>query len=206
MPLLWDVMLSIVSGFLFSSFQPMLKYGKFHKNVNDVWFFALGLIFNQIVDAGISVWCWVSGLQDWLMLYWIVPSTIGDAVYFIYALFPLFFVASYELNRVLYRKNMNHYLLFAVTTAWVIFTLIVWPDFVTLRKWTVNGITYPDQYLWNVTSFPPGNAAWFLPMNDGMFFQSFFFIVVFFLISFEAVAIISAVKNFYKPRMEGGAA
>lgn len=204
MPLLWDVMLSVVSGFLFSSFQPLLK-NKFKKNINDLWFFVLGLIFNQVVDAGISVWCWVVGLQDWLMLYWISPSMIGDAVYFIYALFPLFFVTAYEMNRILYRKNMGRYLLFAVTTAWVIFTLIVWPDFVILRNWTVNGITYPAQYLWAVTSFPPGNAAWFLPTTDGMFFQAFFFIVIFFLISFEAIAILSAVKNFYKPRMDGGA-
>ena len=205
MPLLWDVMLSIVSGFIFSSFRPILK-NKFKKDVNDFLFFALGLAFNQIVDAGISVWCWEVGLRDWLMLYWISPSVIGDAIYFIYALFPLFFVVSYEINRFLYEKNMNRYLLFGVTTVWFIFTLIVWQDFVMLRNWTVNGVTYPDQYLWNVTSFPAGNAAWFLPMTDGMFFQSFFLIVVFFLISFEAIAIISAAKNFFKPRVEGGAA
>ena len=205
MPLLWDVMLSVVSGFLFSSFQPLLK-NRFKKNISDVWFFVLGLIFNQIVDAGISVWCWEIGLQDWLMLYWIAPSVIGDAVYFIYALFPLFFVVAYEFNRILYRKSMNRYILFVVTTAWVIFTFIVWPDFVSLRNWTFNGVTYPDQYLWNVMSFPAGNAAWFLPMADGMFFQSFFLIVMFLLISFEAIAITSAVKNFFKPVVQGGAA
>ena len=205
MPLLWDVMLSFVSGFLFSSFQPLLN-NRFHKNVNDTWFFVLGLVFNQIVDAGISVWCWVVGLQDWLMLYWISPSIIGDAVYFIYALFPLFFVIAYEINQILYRKKMGRYMLFVVTTAWVGFTFIVWPDFVTLKNWVVNNAVAPPQFLWNVTVYPEGNAAWFLPMNDGMFFQSFFLIVIFFLIAFEAIAVISAVKNFYKPRADGGAA
>jgi hypothetical protein len=198
-------MLSFVSGFLFSSFQPLLK-NRFKKNINDTWFFIFGLAFNQIVDAGISVWCWEVGLKDWLMLYWISPSVIGDAVFFIYALFPLFYVVAYEINRILYKKNMNRYVLFGVTTAWLLFTLIVWQDFVMLRNWTVNGITYPDQYLWNVTSFPAGNAAWFLPMTDGMFFQAFFLIVIFFLISFETVAVISAVKNFFKPALQRGPA
>nr|MDO8113591.1 hypothetical protein [Candidatus Sigynarchaeota archaeon] len=208
MPLAWDVMLSIVSGFLFSSFQPLLKHG-LKKDMKDIYFFVLGLIFNQMVIVAVSVWCWVAVDQNWLMLYWAAPSELGNKVFFIYALFPLFYIVPYELNRILYRKNISRHVLFAVTTAWILFTLIVLPDFVTLFKandTVMHGIDYPAQYLWNLTQFPAGNAVWFFPIDYGTFFLLFFYIIVFFMVSFEAIAIIISCKNFFKPKKQGGAA
>jgi hypothetical protein len=207
MPLIWDIGLSIVAGFAFSSLKPMVKNAK-GKDVNDNCFLVFGLIFNQVVIVLVSVWAWVEVDPNWLVLYWMNPAEIGTAVHLIYLLFPFFFIAAYELNAILYKRNMGRYAMLVVASIWVIFTLVVWSDFATVFKGdetAMYGINYPPQALWNVTQFPPGKALWFLPVNIGTFFLFFSVIVITLLIVLEGMAAIIALTNFLskKPYKEG---
>jgi hypothetical protein len=207
MPIIWDIGLSIVAGFAFSSLKPMIKNAR-GKDVNENYFLVLGLLFNQVVIVLVSVFAWVVIDPNWLVLYWMNPADIGTAVHFIYLLFPFFFIGAYELNAMLYKRNLGRYAMLAVASIWVIFTLVIWPDFTTLFKGddiAVHGIDYPPQALWNVTQFPTGNALWFLPMNIGTFFLFFSFIVIALLIVLEGMAIVIALTNFLskKPHKEG---
>ena len=195
--------MAAVMGFVFSSVSPILK-NKFKKTKPNDWLpFLLGLAFTQLVIVGISVWCWDNVDRNWLVLYSFDPNNLGIGAYFLYMLFPLIYIGTYQINKLLHQQRMARSSLFIAATSWLLFTLIIFPDFVTLFKGNdipMHGIDYPPQVLWNLTQFPAGNAYWFLPFDYGTFFMFFFFIATSIVVGIELLGILLAAKNNFLPR------
>ncbi len=68
-PIVWDIGLSIVAGFAFSSLKPMIKNAR-GKDVNEKHFFVLGLAFNESVVFLVSVRACAAVDPNWLVRYW----------------------------------------------------------------------------------------------------------------------------------------
>lgn len=203
MPLLWDIWMSSVAGFVFSSLKPLIE-SKFKRfKLNDMLFFSLGLLFNQLVIVLISVWIYTEIDPNWIMLYWIDPKILGNAIHFIYACFPLFYLVSYKANKRLIKLNRGRFSLLVAATSWIILTVLVSPNFFIVFKNNdapTHGVDYSAQYLWHVTSFPSENLLWIIPIDLGLFFLAFFVIVIFLLVIFELLGLIVAWKDHFKPK------
>ena len=198
MPILWDLAMTAVTGFLFSSLNPYLK-NKYDIKLPEKVPYVIGLIFTQFIIMGISLWCWVAVDQNWLLLYWVNPATVGNVVQFLYLNFIFIYSGTYWLNLQLHKWKKSRYSLLIASSAWIIFTIVVFPGFVTIfggDDTALLGADYPPQFLWYVTQFPPGNAFWFLPVSYGMFFYLFFIIVIVLLIIYGTIGIKIAQSNF----------
>ncbi|MBD3187520.1 hypothetical protein GF325_11865 [Candidatus Bathyarchaeota archaeon] len=191
MPIIWDVGLALVAGFGFSCLHAALERRRETK-VRDGMIFFLGLLFVQFLDVAVSIWCWTSIDRNWLLLYRMDPADLGNAVYLIYTIFPLLYIFGYTHNERLRKKEKDTYALAIASTAWVLLTVLVLNDFLTLFAGSdvaLHGIEYPGQFIWNLETYPPGNVLWFLPVSRSSFFKIFTFTVVFLLAVFEILGI-----------------
>ncbi len=201
MPLLWDIYMSVVSGFLFSSLKPILE-NKNNIKLKESFFYFIGLLFNQLIILLISVWCWVEVDPNWLLLYTINPENVGSAVHLIYGLFPFYYTIPYLINLGLRKVNKARFSFLLVQTSWLIFTIIIFPSFITLfgaDDTILNTQTrdYPAQFIWSLYDYPNKNALWFLPLDFHLFFLMFFVLVLIIMIIFQILAIQIARTNFF---------
>jgi hypothetical protein len=98
------------------------------------------------------------------------------------------------------------YAALVATIAWIAFTIVVLPGFVTLfggDDTTMHGLDYPPQLIWYLYDYPSGNALWFIPLDYRAFFTMFFLSVLFIQIVFAAFAIQTARTNFFKDSPRG---
>lgn len=199
MPLLWDIVMAVVTGFATSSLKPVV-YNFLGLNLSNKILFIIGLAFTQLVIVTISVWCWVDVDPDWLMLYLGDPAILGSAVQFIYAMFPFYYGVAYAVNAKLISVNKGRYAYLVGSTTWL--GLTAWftffdPNhaFITLFK---DNPAYGPQFIWYLQKYPSGNALWFFPVDYQVFFIIFFLAVVFLLGLHEGLAIAFARTDFYK--------
>jgi len=200
MPILWDIGLCVVSGFFLSSLKPLFK-NTIATKLKNRRLYLIGLLFTLFVNLLISVWCWIEVDPNWLVLYWFDPQIIASAVWVIYALFPLYYTIAYWINLRLIRNDKSRYSLLIVASGWSIFTILVYPDFITLFKGNdvaTLSVDYPAQLIFFLTSYPPKNALWILPFNYGFFFFVFYILVTGMIFLIEYMAIQIARKDFYK--------
>ena len=199
MPLLWDIVMAMVTGFAASSLKPAL-HNFLGLNISNKVLFILGLAFTQLVIVTISVWCWIDVDPNWLMLYLADPAILGSTVQFIYAMFPFYYGIAYVVNAKLISAEKGRHAYLVASTAWLgltaYFTFIdPHHGFITLFE---ENPAYGPQLIWYLQSFPSGNALWFFPMNYRVFFTMFFILVMFFLGLHEGLAITFARTDFYK--------
>nr|MDO8113592.1 hypothetical protein [Candidatus Sigynarchaeota archaeon] len=202
--MLWDIIMTVVTGFAMSSLKPAL-HNFLGMNIGHKILFIIGLIFTELVIVTISVWCWVEVDPAWLMLYWVDPAIFGTSAHFIYLLFPFFYGIAYMTNAKLIDAKKGRYAYLVVALFWLGFTIAVFPDFVTLFKTNETlstvlprAIDYPPQFIWYLSSYPAGDALWFLPMDYRIFFITFFISVVFLLGLHVGLGIAFARTDFYK--------
>src|SRR5271157_243065 len=199
MPLLWDIVMAVVTGFSMSSLKPVL-HNFLGLNISDKILFIIGLAFTQLVIVTISVWCWVDVDSNWLMLYLADPAILGTSVQFIYAMFPFYYGIAYVLNAKLIAANKGRYSYLFVSTIWLALTAwftIIDPNhaFITLFK---DNPTYGPQLIWYLQKYPSGNALWFFPLDYRQFFTTFFILVAVFLGLHESLAFNFARTDFLK--------
>ncbi len=201
MPLAWDIYMSIVSGFLFSSLKPVIE-NKYNLKLKESYFFFIGLLFNQSIILLISVWCWVEIDPNWLLLYTGNPEFLGSFVHLIYGFFPFYYSMPYMVNLTLHKIKKSRFSFLIVQTSWLLFTLIILPHFVILfagndTVLNTHANDYPAQFLWWLTDFPNKNALWILPIDLKTFFLTFFILVIIIMTSFQIIAIQIARTNFF---------
>jgi hypothetical protein len=197
MPLLWDIVMSCVTGVLFSSFKPLFK-NVFGDDLNEKKIFIIGLLFNQLIIWLISIWCWFNVDPNWLMLYWVDPEAIRPLIHIIYIIFPIFYVGSYILNLKLQNAHKSRYSLIISVNIWLLFTILVFPNFITMfagNETATHGVDYPAQLIWNLATYPDNNVLWILPITFRTYFIFFFLQIVFFILFIELIGISIAKKN-----------
>ena len=201
MPLLWDIYMSVVSGFLFSSLKPILE-NKYSMISKESYFYFIGLLFNQLIILLISVWCWVEVDPNWLLLYTSNPENLGTVIHLIYGMFPFYYTLPYLVNLGLRKIDKARFSFLLVQTSWLIFTIIIFPGFITLfgaNDIILNTQTrdYPTQFIWALNDYPNKNTLWFLPLDFRLFFIMFFVLVLIIIIFFQILAIQIARTNFF---------
>lgn len=191
MPLLWDIMMSCVTGFMFSSLKPLLK-NTIDIELHEKALFVIGLVFNQLVILLISVWCWFEVDPNWLMLYWVDPESVRPLVHLIYVIFPVFYIIPYVLNLKLHKIKKSRYSLLISNTAWLIFTIIVFPSFITMfagNDAPYHGVDYTAQLQFNLINYPEKSPLWIFPMSLRSYFIFFFIQITFFMALVEILGI-----------------
>ncbi|MBD3187521.1 hypothetical protein GF325_11870 [Candidatus Bathyarchaeota archaeon] len=205
MPILWDTIMAISTGFFFSSGRKVV-HNTLGLDLDDKITYTFGLVFTLFSNMIISIWCWTDVDQNWLMLYWFDPAILGDGVFFIYTAFPLFYSAGYAINMHLIEREHGRYSLLLISVAWLGFTLAVFPRFVTLFRGNdipLHGIDYPPQFLWDLREHPARNVLWIFGMSYRQFFLMFTVIVVCYLLLFTFSGYKIARHDFYRDAPKG---
>jgi len=189
--------MSGVTGILFSSLKPVFKnvYGD---TLNEKKIFLIGLFFNQFIIWLISIWCFFNVDPNWIMLYWVDPESVLWLIYVIYIIFPLFYILPYAINLKLRDAGKSRYMLLIATSLWIIFTISVFPDFVTMfagNDIPMHGEEYPAQVIYDLHSYPDRNILWIIPMSFRTYFIMFFIQVILFMTLVLLIGISIARKN-----------